>query len=57
MGSRTKVSEPVGKVITNISSTDDAYAVALQRDGRIVLAGIAFNGSNFDFAAACYLGR
>ena len=46
-----------GKVITNISSTDDAYAVALQRDGRIVLAGIAFNGSNFDFAAACYLGR
>ena len=46
-----------GKVITNLSTTDDAYAVALQRDGRIVLAGIAFNGSNFDFAAACYLGR
>ena len=33
-------------------STDDGYAVALQRNGRIVLDGITFNGSNFDFATA-----
>ena len=46
-----------GKVATNLGSTDAGYAVALQRNGKIVLAGISFNGSNFDFAAARYLGR
>jgi uncharacterized delta-60 repeat protein len=46
-----------GKVATDLGSTDDGYAVALQQNGKIILAGIAFNGSNFDFAAACYLGR
>ena len=46
-----------GKVTTDLGSTDDGYAVALQRNGMIVLAGISFNGSNFDFAAARYLGR
>jgi uncharacterized delta-60 repeat protein len=47
-----------GKVTTDFfGSTDNGYAVALQRNGRIILAGIAFNGSNFDFATACYLGR
>ena len=46
-----------GKVTTDIGSADYGYAVALQRNGKFVLAGIAFNGSNFDFAAASYLGR
>lgn len=46
-----------GKVATDLGSTEQGYAIALQPNGRIVLAGIAFNGSNFDFAAACYLGR
>lgn len=46
-----------GKVITNITSSDNGYAVALQ-NGRIVLAGIAFgSGRDFDFAAVRYLGR
>ena len=47
-----------GKVITNIDSTDDAFAVALQPNGKIVLAGIALGSSStFDFAVARYLGR
>ena len=46
-----------GLVATDIGSIDDGYAVALQRNGRIILAGIAFSGSNFDFATASYLGR
>ena len=47
-----------GKVITNIGSTDDAFAVALQSNGKIVLAGIAIGSSStFDFAVARYLGR
>jgi uncharacterized delta-60 repeat protein len=46
-----------GKVASDFSSSDQAYAVALQ-SGRIVLAGIAFaNGANFDFTVARYLGR
>ena len=32
-------------------------AVALQRNGRIILAGIAFSGSNFGPPTARYLGR
>ena len=47
-----------GKVVSNFSSIDQAYGVALQSNGRIVLAGVAFaNGANFDFAVARYLGR
>ena len=47
-----------GKVTTNLGNTDEAYALALQRNGKIVLAGISFaNGSSFDFALARYLGR
>ena len=46
-----------GKVATDLGSTDDGYALALQGDGKIVLAGIAFNGRNFDFVAASYLSR
>jgi delta-60 repeat domain len=46
-----------GKVVSDFSSIDQAYGIALQSNGRIVLAGISFNGANFDFTAARYLGR
>ncbi|MEO6753703.1 MAG: FG-GAP-like repeat-containing protein [Chthoniobacteraceae bacterium] len=44
-----------GKVITSIGSgLDDAYSVAVQEDGRIVVAGTTFNGSKDDFALVRY---
>ncbi len=44
-----------GKVSTDFSSPDDqAYAVALQPDGRIVAAGKTFGGSDDDIALAMY---
>ena len=44
-----------GKVITAIgSSTDAAYSVAIQSDGKIVAAGFSDNGSNADFALVRY---
>src|SRR5712691_1227384 len=44
-----------GKVTTAIgTSTDEAYAIALQSDGKIVVGGRATIGSNFDFALARY---
>jgi uncharacterized delta-60 repeat protein len=44
-----------GKVTTPIGSASDAAkALALQPDGKLVAAGFAFNGSNFDFALARY---
>jgi len=46
-----------GKVVSDFSSIDQAYDIALQANGRIVLAGISFNGANFDFTIARYLGR
>ena len=45
-----------GKVASDFSSSDQAYGVALQ-NGRILLAGVTFNGANFDFTVARYLGR
>jgi uncharacterized delta-60 repeat protein len=46
-----------GKVVSDFSSIDQAYGVALQ-NGKIVVAGVAFpNGANFDFTVARYLGR
>jgi uncharacterized delta-60 repeat protein len=45
-----------GKVITAIGSgTDAAYSVALQPDGKIVVAGRCANGTNTDFCLARYL--
>jgi uncharacterized delta-60 repeat protein len=45
----------IGKVRTPIgSSTDQAFGIAIQRNGRIVAAGYSFNGSNNDFALARY---
>jgi uncharacterized delta-60 repeat protein len=47
-----------GKVVSDFSSIDQAYGVALDPNDKIVLAGVAFtNGANFDFTAARYLGR
>jgi uncharacterized delta-60 repeat protein len=47
-----------GKVVSDFSSIDQAYGIALQSNGRIVLAGVAFpNSANFDFTVARYLGR
>ena len=45
-----------GKVITPIGSSDDyGYSVALQPDGKIVVAGYCSNGANLDFCLARYL--
>ncbi|MBS0314262.1 MAG: hypothetical protein JSS05_08750 [Proteobacteria bacterium] len=44
-----------GKVINPNGSDDDrAWAIALQPDGKIVVAGSCKNGSNFDFCLARY---
>jgi uncharacterized delta-60 repeat protein len=44
-----------GKVTTPFALYDDlAYALALQPDGKLVVAGRSFNGSNADFALARY---
>ncbi len=44
-----------GKVTTAIGSgADQAYAVAIQSDGKIVVAGYSHNGTNNDFAVARY---
>lgn len=44
-----------GKVTTAVGlQNDEAYAVALQPDGKIVVAGRSFNGVDFDFAIVRY---
>ena len=44
-----------GKVTTAIGTSDDCgYAVAIQSDGKIVVAGYTNNGSNIDFAVVRY---
>ncbi|MUG95782.1 tandem-95 repeat protein [Scytonema sp. UIC 10036] len=47
-----------GKVMTPITrtdySTDEGYTVALQPDGKIVVAGATYNGSNYDIALTRY---
>ncbi|NJO80827.1 MAG: hypothetical protein HC827_21540 [Cyanobacteria bacterium RM1_2_2] len=44
-----------GRVITPIgSNADSAFSVTLQPDGKVVVAGFAFNGSNSDFALTRY---
>jgi len=44
-----------GKVTTNFGpSTDYGYGLALQNDGKIVVAGFSWNGSNNDFALVRY---
>ncbi|MEO8409824.1 MAG: Ig-like domain-containing protein, partial [Propionivibrio sp.] len=44
-----------GKVSTDFAGgTDIAYSMTLQSDGKIVLGGLAFNGTSFDFGVARY---
>jgi uncharacterized delta-60 repeat protein len=43
-----------GKVVTAIGSYDYAKSVAIQSDGKIVAAGVSFNGIDDDFALARY---
>ena len=44
-----------GRVFTHVRSGDDrAYAMALQPDGKILLAGYSHGGGNKDFAVARY---
>jgi len=44
-----------GKVTTAIGpSHDEAFAVALQSDGKIVAAGDSYNGTDYDFAVVRY---
>ena len=43
-----------GKVMTDFGGDDKAFAVAIQPDGKIVVAGLAHNGNNTDFAIARY---
>ena len=48
----------LGRLITDFSSlSNDAFALAIQSDGKIVLAGRAFsNNADYNFALARYLG-
>lgn len=46
-----------GKVITPIAQDGDGEALAFQRDHKIVVAGGAFNGTDFDVALARYRAR
>lgn len=44
-----------GQVITSINSSDDrANAITIQSDGKILVAGYTWNGSNYDFAVVRY---
>ncbi|MBK8465325.1 MAG: hypothetical protein IPL32_05795 [Chloracidobacterium sp.] len=43
-----------GKVTTPIGIEDYALSVAIQSDGKIVMAGGSFNGSDYDFAVVRY---
>jgi len=44
-----------GKVTTDIASNDDsASEIGIQSDGKIVLGGSTYNGTDFDFAAVRY---
>jgi uncharacterized delta-60 repeat protein len=43
-----------GVVTTDFGNSDTAFSVAIQSDGKIVVAGFSFNGRNGDFALARY---
>ncbi|MEI6823349.1 MAG: T9SS type A sorting domain-containing protein [Bacteroidota bacterium] len=47
-GTNGKVTTPIG------NSSDDGRAVAIQTDGKIVVAGDMHNGANYDFALVRY---
>src|SRR5438552_1030420 len=43
-----------GKVTAGSGSDDSGYAVAIQADGKLAVAGETNNGSNYDFALVRY---
>jgi uncharacterized delta-60 repeat protein len=43
-----------GKVLTSVANYDEALAVAIQADGKFVVAGISHNGANNDFSLVRY---
>src|SRR5438034_495455 len=45
-----------GKVTTGTGTDDYGYAVAIQADGKLVVAGETDNGTNYDVALARYFG-
>ena len=46
-----------GKISTAFGSVwDGGFGVAIQVDGKVVLSGYSYNGGNYNFAAARYLG-
>ena len=46
-----------GVVTTDFGGNDDkAMSVIVQSDGKIVASGMSYNGSDFDFAVARYIG-
>ena len=52
----TTFNAPAGMIATDISGRDDrAFAVAVQADGKILVAGEADNGANLDIAVVRYL--
>jgi uncharacterized delta-60 repeat protein len=54
-GSLDNTFDSDGKVTTAIGSSDDyGKSVAIQSDGKIVVAGDSYNGSNYDFALVRY---
>ncbi|MFL6500757.1 MAG: delta-60 repeat domain-containing protein [Candidatus Udaeobacter sp.] len=46
-----------GKVSSMFDNSGQAYGVAVQRDGKIVLAGISAPAGSFDFTVARYIGN
>ncbi|MBK6551857.1 MAG: hypothetical protein IPG11_15840 [Flavobacteriales bacterium] len=45
-----------GKVTTAFGTgIDRVNSIAIQPDGRVVVAGFAYNGTNYDFAVARYI--
>ena len=43
-----------GRITTSIGTTDKGQAVAIQDDGRIVVAGYSYGGDTYDFAVVRY---
>ena len=43
-----------GAVVTDFGSQDEAWSMTVQADGKILLGGTTWNGSNHDFALARY---
>ena len=46
-----------GKATTTVGTDDQAYALVLQPDGKLVAGGFTYTGSNIDFALVRYLGN